>query len=145
MPEPTIGTSLGGLLEILTAGVLSGLAGWFGKHFKDRNRPGGDLPRHVSRQIAEIHSALYVPDPELRLNLIQQTALLARYMSEPDQDGTRVSWVRRVLTSVADSIGKQTEILSRMEERVGRLEESGAGGAPNSSRRPRRQREEEGS
>jgi septal ring factor EnvC (AmiA/AmiB activator) len=155
LPEPvTVGSSLQGALEVITAGVLSGLAGWFAKHFKDRNKVSGDLPRVVVRQIAEIHSALLVPDPELKLNSVEQTRAVFRFMTEVDADGVRVSWLRTMLKSVdtstrsvatsnaniAAALGTLAQGISRMDDRLEDLEETWGAEHPD---RPRRRRPKE--
>ncbi len=151
MADPNL-LSLRDSLGIIAAGVLSAVAGWFAKHFKDQGK-SVEMPRRVMQQIGEIHSGLLAPDPELKLNHLQQTRTVFQFMTEQDEDGVRVSWLRRILVNM-DSVSKSVassnaqiasalQILvqgvNRLDERVESLEDTWTG-HPNRRRDPSRRK-----
>jgi len=138
MPDPNLPTSLPSWREVgeLFALIAAGAAGWVGKHIKVKQ--DGVSPGDMKR-IGEIHRALLVEDGDLRMTLVEQVKMVARFVSEPDADGNRVSLFRKVLNSMAISFeqiaansSQQTALMKQqaemLEKRLDVLDETWGGG-----------------
>jgi hypothetical protein len=148
MPElisPQWAQHLQDVLTHVGTAVLAAMGGWLTKHKQAQSQHSTLAERDAALV------ALMAPHTELRMNAIEQVALITRSVTLPDADGFRISFLRRILETLTHTSETQTRILERMEavldrreaqvdRRLGELEETWHG---EERRKPKSRKEPE--